>query len=500
MKIFFLLLSLGFSHVGNPSIVYEGNAGEYPLRVVIRPPGVVPGLAKIYILSLDKKITSVKTQPMKWDAGVEGSPPPDIAKQMFDQPDKFNSELWLMDFGSYSINVEVDGKNGIANIVVPVMSIATKKSDMSPVMKGILILLMLLLLVGFVTIIGASIEESTLTPGDKPDDNRIRKAKICMVFTFIFCVGIIFGGKKWWDGIADIYYTSLFKPMDTQTQLFSYKAHNILNLEITDPMWKSGGYAPIIPDHDKLIHSYFIKDDLSVFGHAHPILNKKNSDQFELVFPNDLPFGKYLIYSDITHETGFNQTLLDTIILKNIEYNKMNELPNIDPDNSWLTIKIGKEYLNNEYEFDNGSKLIWLNFRSQFDLGLVNMEFLLLDNNENPLPLEPYIEMGGHGIIYKKDGSQFVHIHPTGNFSMASQEVLFELKEGVEVNQQELFCTFGYRNENGNLVENLVDDGRVAFPPFEFSEPGEYRIWIQVKSAGNVKTGIFDLIINQPNA
>ena len=50
-----------------------------------------------------------------------------------------------MDFGSYSINVEVDGKNGIANIVVPVMSIATKKSDMSPVMKGILILLMLLL-------------------------------------------------------------------------------------------------------------------------------------------------------------------------------------------------------------------------------------------------------------------------------------------------------------------------------------------------------------------
>ena len=79
---------------------------------------------------------------------------------------------------------------------------------------------------------------------------------------------------------------------------------------------------------------------------------------------------------------------------------------------------------------------------------------------------------------------------------MASQEVLYELKEGIEINSQELFCTFGIRNENGNLVENLVDDGRVAFPPFEFSEPGEYRIWIQVKSAGNVKTGIFDLIIS----
>ena len=38
-----LFFSISFSHIGNPSIVYEGNAGEYLIRIVIRPPGVVPG-------------------------------------------------------------------------------------------------------------------------------------------------------------------------------------------------------------------------------------------------------------------------------------------------------------------------------------------------------------------------------------------------------------------------------------------------------------------------
>ena len=189
-----LFLVFSFGHVGNPSIVYEGNAGEYPIRVVIRPPGVVPGLAEIFVHSLDGKITEVKTQPMKWNAGVEGSPPADVANPMFDQPDKFTSELWLMDFGSYSINVDVDGKLGKANAVVPVLSIATKRSEMNPIMKNVLMFLMALLIAGFVTIIGASIAESTLEPGVNPDDRRTKKSKIFMGFALLFCIGVIFGG------------------------------------------------------------------------------------------------------------------------------------------------------------------------------------------------------------------------------------------------------------------------------------------------------------------
>ena len=36
-------VSLSFAHVGSLNVFYEGKAGTYPIRVIIRPPGVVPG-------------------------------------------------------------------------------------------------------------------------------------------------------------------------------------------------------------------------------------------------------------------------------------------------------------------------------------------------------------------------------------------------------------------------------------------------------------------------
>ena len=43
--------SISFAHVGSLNVFYEGKAGIYPIRVIIRPPGVVPGLADITVRS-----------------------------------------------------------------------------------------------------------------------------------------------------------------------------------------------------------------------------------------------------------------------------------------------------------------------------------------------------------------------------------------------------------------------------------------------------------------
>ncbi len=497
MKTLFFLfqISLVVAHVGNPAIVYEGNAGDYPIRAVIRTPGVVPGLADITITSLDSKINHVTTQPMKWDAGLEGSPPADIALPMHGQPHIFTSELWLMDFGSYSINVDVNGKLGNGKAVIPVNSIATKKAVMNPVIEWTLLFFMVLLAVGFITIVGASIRESTLEPGKTVNSSVLKKSRIYMGFAFLFTIAVLIGGKNWWDSIEARYYSNLFKPPETKSSVYMQKDKTVLTLEITDPFWKSGRIPPIVPNHGKMMHTYIMSQDLSVFAHLHPVMEKENSDRFGLELP-DFPEGEYFIYSDVTTESGFSMTLLDTISLPVQNGAVSDKAYPPDPDNSWIIQLPQKSANEQSVIFTDGSKLNWLNSSKEHSPGSVQMDFQLTGPNNHPLPLEPYLEMGGHGIIYKLDGSLFVHIHPTGNFSMASQEVLYELKEGVEVNPQELFCTFGFRQEmDGKLIPNLIEDGRVTFPPFELTERGDYRIWIQVKSSGEVKTGVFDLTI-----
>ena len=45
--VLFLTLALAAAavasaHIGSPNVFYEGRAGEYPVRVIVKTPGVVP--------------------------------------------------------------------------------------------------------------------------------------------------------------------------------------------------------------------------------------------------------------------------------------------------------------------------------------------------------------------------------------------------------------------------------------------------------------------------
>ena len=63
-----------FAHVGSPNVFFDGPAGPYPLRVVVKQPGVVPGLADITVRT-SAAVTRVAVKPVKWDVGEAGSPP-----------------------------------------------------------------------------------------------------------------------------------------------------------------------------------------------------------------------------------------------------------------------------------------------------------------------------------------------------------------------------------------------------------------------------------------
>ena len=55
----------GFAHVGSPNIFFEGDAGAYPVRVMIRPPRVVPGLAEISVRVKTNGVSKVSVLPAR---------------------------------------------------------------------------------------------------------------------------------------------------------------------------------------------------------------------------------------------------------------------------------------------------------------------------------------------------------------------------------------------------------------------------------------------------
>ena len=65
------------AHVGSPDTFFTGNAGPYPVRVTVRLPGVVPGLAQVTVRVPKEAgvIGRVTVQAIQWNLGAEGAPP-----------------------------------------------------------------------------------------------------------------------------------------------------------------------------------------------------------------------------------------------------------------------------------------------------------------------------------------------------------------------------------------------------------------------------------------
>ena len=493
--------SISFAHVGSLNVFYEGKAGIYPIRVIIRPPGVVPGLAEITVRSLGEGVEKVTVQPVKWDTGPEGSPPPDVAINISGDETMFHSELWLMDFGSYSVNVDVYGEQGHGRSIVPVNSIATRKLEMSFFLKGILIALMVFLFSGGITIVGVAVRESTLESGSKTSKKRVKKSRISMLLGTLIFIGLLYGGRMWWTSIDNQYQENLFKPLEVTSEVVIKNDTRILQISITDEKWIKGLYPPLIPDHGKMMHTYFIRiPELDAFSHIHPVSIDKNQNTFQVIVP-PLPGGNYVFFVDITHESGFAQTLVDTVLVP--EFSGFEYLEDLqidrDSDDSW---RMG--YSLPELELDsvagasdlvNGKYLIeWINLPDRIFVGKeVEFSFEVTDIEGGHLSLEPYMGMLSHAGILKTDGSVFLHLHPIGSISMASQQ-RFEQQAGIKTQLRSKHeGHMDHSQRMGDKMHKMSET--VSYPPIEFPQPGQYRIWIQVKVSGEVLTGIFNIYV-----
>lgn len=150
------------AHVGSPNVFFDGIAGPYAVRVIIRPPGVVPGLAEI-VVRLQEPAETVSVRLFRWDVGEEGAPPAEPAARVPGNDELFSAELWLMTAGAHSVEVSVQGPAGAGIALVPFESIRRETLEMGSWYAAMLVAMGLFLFVGAVSLCGVSVREMEWT-------------------------------------------------------------------------------------------------------------------------------------------------------------------------------------------------------------------------------------------------------------------------------------------------------------------------------------------------
>ena len=458
-------------HVGSPDVFFKGNAGPYSLLVTIRPPQVVPGVAEIEIRSESADVRQIRIVPLRLGYSVaQFAPVPDVAQQSHDDPQYFTGALWLMTSGSWQVRIDAEGVKGAGRLSVPVPAVATRVSGMQKAIAAVLIPLGLLLAIGLVSIAGAAARYGMLEPGKRPDSRAVRRSRIVMAATAVVVLGALWFGSNWWNAEAGSYSRIVFKPLLLKTSL---AAGDRLRLQLEDPGWMNRRTDDLLPDHGHLMHLYVIRvPEMELVWHLHP--ERGPEENFEQRLPA-MPAGKYALYGDIVHDNGLAETATADIDLPAITGTP---LAGDDAGGSAPPLS-NRDFGRVVSPLAGGYRMVW----DRGDAKLrarqpMEFRFRLEDEQGKPATgMELYMGMLGHAAFVSTDRTVFAHVHPSGSVPMPA----LQLAQPADP----------HAGHAGMMMMEAGLPAAVSFP-YGFPKPGAYRIFVQMKRAGQVVTGVFD--------
>ncbi|HEX2329318.1 MAG TPA: hypothetical protein VHN74_11385 [Candidatus Angelobacter sp.] len=477
-----LLLPLTlWAHVNSPDVYFDGNAGPYHLLVTIRPPAVVPGVATIEIRSADKDLSGVQVVPLRMlGEASKLAPAADTAQRSQDDPQLFAGKLWIMTRGSWKVQVQAEGERGKGELSVPLPAVSRNSVTMQSALGGILAVLGLVLVIGFISMAGAATREADLEPGAEPDPQQTKRGRVREAIAAVILVAVILFGNQWWKAEAAANARLNYKVPHVEALL---KSGNVLQLQITNPneeernryVFRSPDRLTVddlVPDHGHLMHLFLVSTpDMKSFWHLHP--TQDGAGEFSAELPS-IPAGHYLIYADIVHHTGFPETQVNEIDLPAIAAK-----PPAGDDSGEPVLHAGDRAT----QLADGYRMVWERDDAPLKAGRpVWFRFRIEDKDGKPAAdLEPYMGMAGHAVFLSNDGKTFAHVHPAGSVAMAAVSLA----------------------ENGDTTNSAASDmatmnhpshqtmtPEVSFP-YGFAHPGDYHIFVQIKRAGRVETGAF---------
>jgi hypothetical protein len=345
----------------------------------------------------------------------------------------------------------------------------------------------LILTLGMAGIVAAAVRESRVPPGAAPPPDRRSRAGIAATITLILMAASIVLGGWWWHVEAAGYTKAIYRPSDLHIALNG----NLLDLTIGNynenkHRWSSDSLDEFLPDHGHLMHLYLIRQpemDVAYHLHPYPIAGPDASDgeddRLRTILPNFMPGGTYKLYADVVERNGFPETLTATLTV-----------PDGLPVSGLVPTEEAYAFpaplfqgdLSPAYKLPDGYTMVWDRPAAITASTPYSFRFQLLDPAGKPArDMQPYLGMAGHAAFVKTDGTTFAHTHPEGSAAMPALML---------ANPEDPAAAMG-GDANGMAGMTQPISPTVDFP-YGFPSPGRYRIFVQMKHAGTVETGVFD--------
>jgi hypothetical protein len=488
-----LLLIVGSAdgHVGSPNVFYEGDAGPYHLFVTVNVPAVIPGVADVLIRADSDDVHQVSTAVTRLTgAGAQYAPVPDIAQRSPSDPHLFTSSLWLMEYGSMRVLVNVAGARGTAQLAVPVPSAARRMLPMPPALGASLLILAIGLALGAISIVGAAARESSLAPSAAITTELKRRGWRAMAAMAVIVAAVFYFAFAWWNSDARSYaaVTKLFKPPKLWLTLVDGN-HLAIRPSPADKDWlKFKVMDGVVPDHGYLMHLFIVRTPaLDRICHLHP--SRQLDGSFVATLPSLEP-GRYSVFADVVSQNGFPWTLVGSIDLPQIS-----GTPLRGDDSCGAAFPLTPASESQVDVLGDGTRVVWHREGTKFRANVpMILRYEVQDHSGKPASdVEPYMGMAAHAEIMSSDLQVFAHIHPSGSVPMAAV-MMAGTTSGAAGNSM----------AGMNMTEMNTTAGATAGPsispelsiPYGFPTPGHYRIFLQFKRADKIETAYFDTTVN----
>ena len=477
------------AHVGSPNVFFQGEAAGHPLRVGIRPPMTLPGLAQVD-LQAEGEGLRLTVHPVFWAAHEQSAAPGVEAVPL--EGNRQHAALWLWRRGAYKIEVTLRDASGRSGMVTVPLEVAVFRPPTISV--GLALTLAAL---------GPALAGSAVALARAAALPAVRRRTTSWAIVLMLAA---FAGLGWrWRVLdRDFRERALDRPLEVRASIQNAGPLRLIQLEPL-PSARALPWERLVTDHGKLIHLFLFREaDAAVFAHLHPV--RRNSRTFQNVLP-PLPPGDYRLYGEITGDAGISQTLTARLAIPaptgpslppRADARIVNEIwcrpaallsdataspVSLDDDDSWVaagTASPSQGLRTQTALLSGGDRLVFQNAGALVTNRESLLQFAAFGSDGGRQPVEPYIGMRGHAVLLHSSHEVFVHLHPSGSFSMAAQEIF----NGESVGPR----PFEFPGEAPH---------ELSFP-YAFPRPGDYRIWVQVRLRGRIETGVFDVQVHDP--